>query len=314
MSDRSEANKNRNKYDGLDRLSTEELRNLLKMQDFSSYANLVDTDYILRILEVIEKREKETPNGSALPDTAKAWDSFQKNYLPLANAGESLYLAEEEDYVINKAEGSADDIMQVINTPREHRRTLSLRAAYAAALVVIILLTGTLTAQALGYDVWKAVAQWTRDIFQFVPGTAPSQEVKKTPELTDSHYDTLEKALSTFGIEDVAIVPSWIPERFEAPAIEAIYTPYSTMISAVYTNEDDVLVISLSSVAGDESTHYEKDETAVIQYDRKGITHYIISNNAQYSAVWLSGIYECTIYGTVSEEELKQIIDSVYER
>ncbi|MFA5531784.1 MAG: DUF4367 domain-containing protein, partial [Thiohalomonadaceae bacterium] len=179
---------------------------------------------------------------------------------------------------------------------------------------VIILLTGTLTAQALGYDVWKAVAQWTRDIFQFTPGTVPSQEVRETPELPDPYYDTLDKALSAFGIEDVAIVPSWIPERFETPAIEAIYTPNSTVISAVYTNEKDVLIISLASVAGDESTHYEKDETEIILYDANGITHYIMSNNAQNSAVWVSGIYECTIYGTVSEDELKQIIDSIYER
>jgi len=32
-----------------------------------------------------------------------------------------------------------------------------------------------------------------------------------------------------------------------------------------------------------------------------------MSNNAQYSAVWLVGIYECTIYRTVSEAELKKI-------
>ena len=49
-------------------------------------------------------------------------------------------------------------------------------------------------------------------------------------------------------------------------------------------------------------------------YKCNGIEHYIMSNNTQYSAVWLAGIYECTIYVTVSEAELKQIIDSIYER
>jgi hypothetical protein len=52
----------------------------------------------------------------------------------------------------------------------------------------------------------------------------------------------------------------------------------------------------------------------VTVYKCNGIEHYIMSNNTQYSAVWLAGIYECTIYGTVSEAELKQIIDSIYER
>ncbi len=314
MSDRSETNKNRNEYNGLNHLSLEELENLLEMADFSSDADAVDTDYILRILEVIEQRQKENPGGSTLLDTAKAWDSFQKNYRPLAEKGETLYSDEGADDFINKIEMPTDDTRQTVNLSRKHKRRLPLRAAYAAALVAILLLTGTLTAQALGYNVLGAVAQWTRDIFQFAPETDPPQEIRETPESPDSHYDTLDKALSAFGLEDMEIVPSWIPDQFETPTIEAIYTPYSTMIAAIYTNGDEVLIISLASTAGTGSTHYEKDETEVILYKRNGITHYIMSNSAQYSAVWLSGSYECTIYGTVSEEELKRIIDSIYER
>lgn len=290
MSNRSDTNKNNSEYTGLSRLSIEELENLLEMADFSTHADAVDTDYILRILEVMEKREKENPNGSTLPDTAEAWNSFRKNYLPLAVERESLYPAEEE------------------------KRRFFLRPIYTAAVIVIVLLTGTLTAQALGHDVWNAIAQWGKDIFQFTPGTAPSQEEGKDSEPSNLEYDTLEKTLSAFGIKGVAIVPSWIPERFETPEIEVTHNPYSTMIAAVYTNADDVLVISLASIAGNATTSYEKDESEIILYNHSGITHYIMSNNMQYSAVWLSGIYECTIYGTVSEEELKQIIDSIYEK
>jgi len=314
MSDRPETNMNKNCCDRLNRLSMEELENLLKMADFSSDADAVDTDYILRILEVMEKREKENSSESTLPDTAKAWNSFQKSYLPLVGTGESLYPAEGEAYVVNKTEELTDNVRRATDAPHGHRRKFSLRPVYAVAMIVIVLLTGTLTAQALGYDVWKAVAQWTRDVFQFVPGTAPSQEEERASELPDSTSNIFKESLSAYGIEDVAIVPSWIPERFEAPKIEAIYTPYNTIVSAVYTNDEDVLVISLANTADGESIHYEKDQDEVVLYTQNGITHYIMSNNAQYSAVWLVGIYECTIYGTVSEAELKKIIDSIYER
>lgn len=65
------------KYGYLDRLSTDQLEELLRA-DFESDENS-DVDAIFHILEVIEKREREHPTGR-LPDTKLAWEEFQQYY------------------------------------------------------------------------------------------------------------------------------------------------------------------------------------------------------------------------------------------
>lgn len=315
MSGQSKANKD---MDKLDQLSIEELEGLLNMEDFSSGIDSIDTDFILLILEVIEKKQKEDPNRNALPDVAEAWGSFEKNYFPLAETGQSLYADDQEDILDRKIETRADIVKLASYRPkaseRYKRRKPSVRISYAALAAALILFAGTFTAQALGYDVWGAIAQWTKDTFQLVPKTDPSHNGQDASEIPGSLYNTLQEALSAYEIEDALVTPTWIPDRFESPAIEAVSTPYNTIISAAYINENDILVISLMKMADGTSSVYEKDDTGVMVYERNGIEHYIMSNNAQNSAVWLTGIYECTIYGTVSEEELKRMIDSIYEK
>ena len=48
-------------------------------------------------------------------------------------------------------------------------------------------------------------------------------------------------------------------------------------------------------------------------YERDGIEHYIMTNNRQINAVWTNKNYECSIGGDISEDELRKMIDSIYE-
>lgn len=66
-------------YGFLDQLSAEQLLDLIRA-DFESSEEKDDalTD---RILEVIEEREKTQPTG-LLPDIDRAWEDFQKYYIP----------------------------------------------------------------------------------------------------------------------------------------------------------------------------------------------------------------------------------------
>ena len=46
----------------------------------------------------------------------------------------------------------------------------------------------------------------------------------------------------------------------------------------------------------------------------EGITHYIMHNLDSVTAVWIYEDYECSISGPVTQEEMKQILRSVYEK
>lgn len=66
--------KNDEKYAYLNRLSTEQLEELLRMD--MEMAEPGNEDVVFHILEVIEQREDEHPTGR-IPDVDKAWRSFR---------------------------------------------------------------------------------------------------------------------------------------------------------------------------------------------------------------------------------------------
>lgn len=64
----------------------------------------------------------------------------------------------------------------------------------------------------------------------------------------------------------------------------------------------------------DTDTIYEKDDTDVTTLKINGVTYYFMSNLAQNRVVWSVNQFECSINGTVSYEELEQMVRSIYER
>lgn len=69
--------KNDEKYAYLNRLNTEQLEELLRMD--MEMAEPGNEDVVFHILEVIEQREDEHPTGR-IPDVDKAWAEFQEYY------------------------------------------------------------------------------------------------------------------------------------------------------------------------------------------------------------------------------------------
>lgn len=79
---------NRFEGDFLSRLSTEQLEEILR-------ADLASPDHdddaaILRVLSLIEERERAAPTGR-LPDTELAWETFLTHYAIPEGEGQSLY-------------------------------------------------------------------------------------------------------------------------------------------------------------------------------------------------------------------------------
>ena len=85
--------KNDEKYAYLNRLNTEQLEELLRMD--MEMAEPGNEDVVFHILEVIEQREDEHPTGR-IPDVDKAWAEFQEYYNIPEGVDASLYPCETE--------------------------------------------------------------------------------------------------------------------------------------------------------------------------------------------------------------------------
>lgn len=90
--------RNSKDYSKYDRMSTESLEELLRLDAELPDGEGPDIDEILYISEVIAKREKEHPTGRySEVDVDAAWENFQTKYLPAMSDGRSLYDFDDEE-------------------------------------------------------------------------------------------------------------------------------------------------------------------------------------------------------------------------
>ena len=86
-----------------------------------------------------------------------------------------------------------------------------------------------------------------------------------------------------------------------------------------YQRSEDFLIVQVNIYLEDENQgpdnfwDFQKDEGDPIPYEAGGITHLLTTNAGRPVALWANGPAECYIGGNITMEELKQMIDSIYE-
>lgn len=281
--------------------STEELEELLAMSFSMEDGAETDEAYITTIMEVIrEREEKEADQEKRQAEVDAAWREFQE------------YRA-ERDREKAEADGMADASgkfpgepsrpQEKVHTAKKPGRVLR---SCAAAAAVIVLLCGT--AYAFGWNIFQALADWTAETFQFLTGTEP--------EMAD--YGVFENLYRSVSAEtDVSAVPKWAPEGAEE--VEQPRTSVrsdKTRIVGKYLIEDREFTVRITiynEIPEDYDTIYQKNDGSAYLYEAGGITHYIVENMDNVSAMWTNNIVEGYIQGNISIAELEQMIDSIYE-
>jgi hypothetical protein len=304
----------RKNSDQLNHMSTEELEELLKA--YSKSTENTDMEYVLSILEVIEKQENLNPSGKYI-DLDSAWDSFQKNYRPANKEEKSIYdfVEDMEDNTIYPSEIKEPNEKYTIRRARRPiRRKALLRMACVIASVVIVLLSSTIVARALGFDLWNFVAQWTKDTFGF-SSTLSYKEVSPTiqEQGNQKNYTSLQEALESYNIT-TKLAPSWLPDGYIFYDINVNEIPTQTAFHSIYKHDDHEIVIIITSFDKPFDRVYEKDDETVTIYSLNGTEYYIMSNFDQTNIAWHTENYECSISGAFSIDEAKNIIKSIYER
>ena len=198
---------------------------------------------------------------------------------------------------------------------RRHRWLSSL---IAAVIAIVMMLGGMVTAQAFGIDVFGAIAEWTEDIFNYNIITQPSDSPDNTPTpATEGEFATAQDALDAYGITE-SVLPGWFPEGLRTN--EVLVFPRATGITmqADYGVDEIAISISIRQFSSNEGAEisagtFEKDSGSVTQYECNAITHYIMSNNSENVVTWVNNALICSISGNVSIDELKLMVNSIYE-
>ena len=289
-------------FSRFDVMSTEELKELLYQDSLLPSGQETDTDAILYIMEVVAKREA-MEHPEACPSTEDAWSSFTELYCPEESDGTSLY---------EEAEDEPAPILTAVPTPPiEHSKPRKnirfvLRTAIVAAVLAVILVGSSLVASASGFDLWGAVAQWTRETFGF---TGSSIDV--TPMSMYSADNDPRDTLLAHGIS-AQLVPTWMPDGYLYNKIEVLETPTRRVFYIWYENSLKEISMTISILFNPPSRTYEIDTENAIQYSKNGIDHFIMNNVDEVTIVWATELYECSIRGPFSVGDAQTIIDSIY--
>ena len=295
--------KNDEKYAYLNRLSTEQLEELLRADMEASKPG--NDEVVFHILEVIAQRENQQPTGR-IPDVEEAWKEFQREYDLPEGEGMSLYPCVPEG-----EENSAPPVRRrrsaVTHQPRLHRRV---KQSLAALTAVVALVCGMAAAQAAGFDVLGMLGQWTDEIFHFTSGAESGESAAPMNENTR----LLREALASVGIDE-DLAPTWFPEGFtaEEPAIET--SNFNIVIYFSLTDGTDnfinIAIRQYQSAEDLESADYEIKTDSVQQYSNEKQTFYLFSNGNAVAATWANGLLMEQITGNIDEAEIKHIIDSI---
>ncbi len=289
----AEAEKNRRRdYSRFDKMSTGILKEILLRDSYLNGQEDMDTDAIVYIMEVIRKREEEDPEAGT-PDVDEAWASFNRNYRPCA--GEMpLYADDDED-------GCTAEELPAPSGKSGKRKLVRFAAAVAA--VCILVFTGTVTAYALGFDLWGRIISWTDETFNLTSDTVRNAEIK-TKEL--------KAALKEAGIDE-GWAPSYIPDGYEQSAFNQDHTDVGDLFTAVFEKDDNAIIIEIQEYQDPFAfiEQYQKDENNPEIYTYKDIGFYIMTNFNEYLATWRCGNIQGGIYGVESKDELINMIESI---
>lgn len=291
--------KNDEKYAYLNRLSTEQLEELLRADmEVSKPGN---DEVVFHILEVIENREKEQPTGR-IPDVEEAWEEFQREYDLPEGEGMSLYPCAPQ-----VEEDAVPPVRRRRSGPRLHRRV---KQSLAALTAVVALVCGMAAAQAAGFDVLGMLGQWTDEIFHFTSGAESGESAAPMNENTR----LLREALASVGIDE-DLAPTWFPEGF---TVSEAKTTTSNINDTVYFalnnsggNFINITIRQFHSKEYLENANFEIAMDSVGQYSNKIQTYYLFSNGDAIAATWADGFLMEQISGNICEDFLKPIIDSI---
>lgn len=294
--------KNDRRFANLNRLSTEQLEELLRTAPLLPDSQET-SEYYDAIEEVILQRETEHPTGR-IQDVDSAWAEFQEQYL--SSTGESARLYPEE-----RSEMSTLSV----KTNKTHAKKIFRKVVTIAATIAVVFMS-MIAAQAAGVDIFGSLARWTEETFHFNGGDSTPAADGTRPQVEDETYLAIQAEVDKLGI-DVPVVPTWFPDGYELQEIQSSNPDITEWkgVDCLFRNENSqTLRFRITKYEEDydiSSIVFEKDGQQVTEYIGGDKLFYIMSNNSRKTATWSDGQLVVSINGEFSQDIMKTMIDSI---
>ena len=283
-------------YTALEKMSTQELKDLLRKTFDQPALSDEDSNMILAITEVLDIREN---NGDLIDvDVDAAWEKFQKEYLPLVD--EDASSAANELDVLNEHVSETKT--------KKSRWTFKRIAGIAAALAIVIFAAGSLIPTADGSNVWSAFVAWTKETFGF------NKDFQGEHEGYPEELIPLDSLLREHGFSSMELLPKYIPEGYTEDTPVCDEREGLTVFHCQLKKNTSLIILQYRMVDDPSAiAEYQKTDSSPEEYEVSNLTHYIINNLDVYTASWTNGTMECSIQNVPSHDELIKMINSIYE-
>lgn len=193
-------------------------------------------------------------------------------------------------------------------------------SAIAFVLLFAILLIGSTVAYALGFDVIQYVVHWTEELLNITVTTDSSEttDVEQVFEIESNRGVALDlkETLQDLGIQPH--LPQWIPDGFQLIDISRYsLEPNIQAFDAYYSDGSDgeffVTVYAIDpATTYNLNTERNNDEFSYVHQTQTG-EYYFVRNMERYTVSWIESNCWIMIAGTLDEDVLLQMIDSLYE-
>ncbi len=253
-----------------------------EFEETCSRGEMIDSDLYYAYMDVIDEID---PIGEDPTDPATLFQQVQQNHPEL----------------FSECEPQAK--------PTAHPKFRMKRALLAAAIIAALILI--LTMAAYGGKVMTGFNSLGGDLFQIGCGTSGQLYLDQPAE---NGYRSLEEALTDRDLSGIA--PTWIPEDYSLVGLEVADVNAYVNIVAGYSNGTNRIVIRILDYSDRKITEssFERSEEYDEIYRVNGIDHFLMLNYERAIAAWENGNCLCYITGSISEAQLKNMIDSIYER
>lgn len=273
----------------IEAMSVETLQGLLQ-DDFDNPDGILDEETRLFVIETLTRKEKD--QGLRIPEAEASLEEFKREYLPYVK-GISIYDDESE---------CTDNIVELPKKQKKFRKP----AIRMIAAIVAVMVLGTATASAMGFNIWRSIVDWTKETLGF------SEQADDNAEIP-SQLNELKTGMSDNLIGYEGLLPTYLPEGYEALDTQCQDVGDFIIFGCNLSDGKDYIILQyILHKSSDNSVAYQKDEDNPEEYVAGGITHYISSNEESFLCVWMNENIECSITGVSSRDELIKIIDSIY--
>jgi hypothetical protein len=234
-------------------------------------------------------------------------------------------LARLDDYEPTEEQKAAgwDAVVRKVEAGRRQRRIKVARrvAAAAAAVVIVFVVFSVGTARAFR---WTFLLEWLEPLAETfgihteiespTPTICPAELVIGQTSYSQTEYALLEEMPAE--IDGYATVPGWVPERFKFSSGWIYRDENMDIVDTLFTADEDNLICYVNITRSENYTmdyDYEKriGEYRIAVLGGLEVTIYDNANDGSLSASWINKNASYSIMGTISEDELKRIMESI---